>query len=93
MTIPEIRAKLEEIMLRPTINPLDATDIFNLISQLKRRPAVSRGKPASRPVTTDIELRIKHLRATEPDWTQAKIAHQVGVNPGRVSEVLAGKRT
>lgn len=48
-------------------------------------------RKASPPITAEIAARIKQLRKTEKLY-QHQIAAVVGVNQGRVSEVLSGKR-
>lgn len=51
---------------------------------MKRVPTRSRMTPA-------LAAKIKHLAATT-SWYQHEIAAHLGINQGRVSEVLRGKR-
>lgn len=57
---------------------------------LYREPNVRRPPRKSRAVTTAVRTQIFALAQT--DMHVSEIANQLGVNPGRVSEVLNGKR-
>jgi hypothetical protein len=95
MRVPEIQARLREIaeelrwgMATPTFalgNELDS-----LAAELSRRKG-AKGPPTSQPMTAERHERIKTL--AKYGISQQAIATLVGVNAGRVSEVLKGKRT
>jgi predicted XRE-type DNA-binding protein len=53
-------------------------------------PSMARSSKGPR-LTADVAARIKHLWATT-DLKQHEIAARFGINQGRVSEVLSGKR-
>ena len=74
-----------------TGRPGVAKDIRKVIAHMWRRKAVRMTKPRSPPLTPAIKSRIRALAATTDD-SQMAIGLRVGVNSGRVSETLAGKR-
>lgn len=83
MRIPEIRTELHTISKR----------IEELAEELKRRPATGRGTVGrSRRISAIMRTSIKTLARTNPKATHQWIAKHFGVNPGRISEVLNGKR-
>jgi hypothetical protein len=91
-TIPEIRAE----MLR-TADSLKNPALQYLIrsweKELHRRPYVRKASRKSNPCTDQIDRRIRAYARLHKDASQQEIANAHGVNPGRVSEALAGKRT
>jgi predicted XRE-type DNA-binding protein len=60
--------------------------------QLRNRPPQTRGAFTSRKVDLTVRRQIVDLHQTRPDLPQHEIAKITGVNQGRVSEILAGKR-
>jgi hypothetical protein len=88
MTIPEIRVRLLELAERHNIQ-----ELHDLAMQLHRRPAIRKAPADSMPLTPEIERSIRDLACRHPSATYKRIANMAGVNIGRVSEVLAGKRT
>lgn len=60
---------------------------------LWREPRIRQSPPQSNPITPQIEVRILGLAKNRHDWTEAEIAAEVGVNQGRVSEVLTKHRS
>ena len=93
LTIPECRGRLAVIadQLADTGRRDAAKHIREVISHMYRRKPVRMTKPRSPPVTPAIKARIRALAATTDD-SQMAIGLRVGVNSGRVSEALAGKR-
>lgn len=93
LTIPECRGMLEVLAKDLTARGLrgDAWRIRKIITHMKRRKPVRMTKPRSPPITPAIKARIRELARTT-DESQMAIGHRVGVNSGRVSEALAGKR-
>ena len=65
------------------------TDIIN--QYLHRRSPVRQMPMKSRPVTTRVKQQIIDL-ADNTELHSSEIAAKLGVNPGRVSEVLQGDR-
>lgn len=90
--IPETRKQLERIASDPAMPPHLAADLRTCISDLVRDPAVRKAPTQSSPVTPQVKQQIKTLAANNPDMSMQDIADLVGVNIGRVSEVLNGKR-
>jgi len=61
--------------------------LMNALSMMTRRQHV-KGRVKSKPITEDLRKEIIALNRAAPDLHYSEIAHRVGVNPGRVSEVL-----
>jgi len=81
-TIPEIRQRLYLI----------AIELDHLADELARRPARKKAPRSSVPMTPDLADRIRDFAHRNPDWTENDIGAHFGVNQGRVSEALRGKR-
>ena len=101
MILPAIQAELRHCarVLRGEEDGPEALDVTAvpayleyLATQIRRRPG-TRGPITSRPMTDAVRAQIRALAAQVPRLSQAEIARRVGVNPGRVSEVLRGFRT
>ena len=88
-TIPEVRERL--ISMATSLREI-ATEVDQLERWLWRRKAIRRAPSDSVTVTPSIRARIRSLAVEHPEWTELRIGHEVGVNQGRVSEVLAGFR-
>ena len=99
-TIPKnqktMHALIDEIVL-PTLFPRPMLDICSdlraCVLDLSRRPRFTRAPTVSRPVTPAIKAQMRDLHERNPDMTYQQIAVVLGIDKGRVSEVLAGKRT
>lgn len=90
--IPKARCELGRIArrLRAYGDDEAAGRIGDVIDRyLHRRPPVRQMAARSRPVTRRVKEQIVELAQTT-ELHSAEIAIQVGVNPGRVSEVLHG---
>lgn len=87
-TIPEVRDRLRELA-----HELAAPELETLARELERRPPVRRSPGGSAPMTPDLADAIRADVAANPDATMAEIGARHNVNQGRVSELLAGKRT
>lgn len=87
MTIPEVQHRLEQLA-----RELACPELRVLARELRRRSS-SPGTITSRPMSAEAVREIRTLAARYPGWSQQQIAREVGVNPGRVSEVLHGLRT
>lgn len=93
--IPEGRQMLRDIAneLRMAGDHDHADRIIDVVDHLlvRRSPVRGRMPTTSNQVTPAIKAQIKRLARTTKLHT-AEIAAQLGVNPGRVSEVLHGDR-
>lgn len=87
MRIPDVAEEMRLIAARHGIPRL-----IELADELGRRTS-TKAPRSSNKMTPAIEAKIRKLKARHPDMTQLDIANQVGVNQGRVSETLNGKRT
>lgn len=88
MKLPEIANRLRVLAQRHGINELSM-----LADEMRRRPAVRRAPRKARPMDQRVARAIAAYAHANPDESLAGIAQVFNVNPGRVSEVLAGKRT
>ncbi|MGE8129035.1 hypothetical protein ACQKQD_18840 [Methylobacterium sp. NPDC080182] len=86
MRIPEIADRLREVAAEQGL-----PELAGLADELRRRPA-QRAPARSRRMTDQIAAEIRQLHCEVPRMSQADIAKVIGVNQGRVSEVLKGKR-
>ena len=82
MRLPDVAARLTEL----------AVEIAMLSEQIKRRRRVKVAPPAARRMTKELAAQIRQYAKEHPTWTQMQIAKKFGVNPGRVSEAIRGKR-
>lgn len=99
MRIPEIREELLEIAddLYQSSQPGSrlrerANRIAELAAETRRRPPVRKATPRRRRMTRLLVLLIRDYANKHPGLDHMAIAAKFNVNPGRVSEVLAGKR-
>jgi hypothetical protein len=69
---------------------LDGLEV--LASAMHNRVPEQRGRSTSARVTDAKREEVHRLRAEHPEWSQQEIANASGVNIGRVSEILKGKR-
>jgi hypothetical protein len=90
VTKKDMRA-LVDVLVGRTEALLD--DLLRLRFELHNRKPKTRGRPTSVTVTPEIEARIFALHAQFPSLPQHEIGRLAGVQQGRVSETLAGKRT
>lgn len=88
MRIPEVRARLREIA-----NETGNEELDRLADELVRRPPVTAAPVKSRKMTDTLRQQIVQYHQTYPALTQVEIGAAFGVNPGRVSEALAGFRS
>jgi len=102
-TIPQIRARLHELandladyateaeFFAGRVAAL-ALEIDDLADETKRRPPVRQAPIAARRMTPELAREVRELARSNPDLTNREIGRRLGVDGGRVSEVLAGKR-
>lgn len=92
--IPEARARLSalaEQMRRDGIGTYAEKIENEVLPLMTRRPAVRKAPIKKNPVTPHIIAEIRRLARTTSLYND-EIAGRVGVNPGRVSEVINGLR-
>jgi len=63
-----------------------------LYKELHNRPPIGRAPASSQPMTPARRMAIRLDHAKNPEMSQMQLAQRNGVNSGRVSEELAGKR-
>ena len=85
MTIPEVRDRLRQIAAEAKL-----PELVRLAEELKRRPAIRRATPRSQHPR---KAAIRAYVALHSDEPLQDVATRFGVNIGRVSEALRGKRT
>lgn len=91
--IPEARTQLYKILHRLDSigHHSEADDILSVIQNLMTRKSPVRRMPAKRTkITPSIRATVKRLAKT--DLHLHEIGQKVGLNPGRVSEILNDKR-
>ena len=88
MKIPEVREELRQMA-----EQLGIPRLHDLADELLRRPTVRKTRVKSTKVTVDVETSIRSFARRNPDMSYVEIARYYNVNPGRVSEAIAGKRT
>lgn len=99
MRKPEVQQELRAYaaQLRMFGYPTDAGEVATRLDgwadALAQRVAVTHGAPVSARVTSAMVQAIWEIHRLHPTMPQHEIAKRLGVNQGRVSEVLAGKRT
>lgn len=91
MRMDEIRTSIYAIAER--IGGQDAETLRALADATKRRLPIRKAEPQSQPMTPELARQIRAYRKTHPNASHQQIAINFGVNPGRVSEALRGKRT
>jgi hypothetical protein len=84
--IPRAREILRRAIATTTERDVKAAMVSALM--LMTRKAGKRAPVKSAPLTPEKRLEIVALRRADPTLHLSEIAHRVGVNPGRVSEVL-----
>ena len=94
MRIPEVRQEVLRIAnVIKEIYPDEAKRLRQMEKQLHRRkPAKVTTRSISTPMTPDLVKQIKNYVAKHPKATQLAVAGAFKVHPGRVSEVIRGKR-
>ena len=92
--IPEARRILSEVATALHAGRCSRGDAAALIdealSMMTRERMVRRAPEKSKPLTAEVRAKIFAMAKT--DMHMGDIAHQLGINQGRVSEVLTGKR-
>ena len=87
LSMADVRRMLRD-MRRDFNEKLDVIE-----ARLRRRSPVRRAKVTSKRMTPALRDRIRAMAEAHPEMTMHEIAKALDVNQGRVSEVLAGRRT
>jgi len=87
MTIPEIRKRLHELAVSAGIR-----ELADLAEATRRRRCVRVAPVKGRRLTELERAEIRRLVWAHPHLHLHDIAGQYGVNPGRISETIRGKR-
>lgn len=89
-----VRDRLEQIVVEIENGyPYDdAVELREMIELLKREKPAFKAKATHKKVTAEVAAEIRRVKAVNPKWSQVRIGRACNVNPGRVSEVLRGKR-
>jgi hypothetical protein len=94
-TIPQIRELIagltEESKTLSRRQLYIATKIGQLAEETRRR-SYERAPTTSRRVTAAVRLSVRVMAANDPDMSHQALAEAHGINIGRVSEILHGKR-
>jgi hypothetical protein len=99
MRLPEVQTELRRLaaglrMFGVEDDPVAlAIALEHLASQMSRKPRATNAPVASAPMTAAKAQEIRALKERYPAMSQHEIGRLTGTNQGRVSEVLAGKRT
>lgn len=98
VTIPEVRDALYDQAQRLRavgyeVLPEDlASQMVTWADGLHRRRKKTSAPVTSARVTPALARAVREYAAAHPEEPQYKIAQKFNINPGRVSEILAGKR-
>lgn len=87
MTIPQVRERLLALSIEH-----DLPELAALAEQTRRRHAGRKAPVASVALTPELAGRIRAYARKHPAETMVSIGVRFGVNQGRVSEALFGKR-
>lgn len=87
MIIPQVRERLYELAVE-----LGCAELSELADELKRRAAEVSERKVSARMTPELTDAIRDYYYDNPKLTQLEIAAIFGVNQGRVSETIKGKR-
>ena len=94
MKLPEVAERLRDIAEKIAADrPVEAAELTDLADQCRRRPSPARAPRTSTPMTEELVQEIREYADANPAMSQQEIANAFGVNHGRVSEALRGKRT
>lgn len=94
MKLPDVREEMHKLA-----SDLDAAGLglvgqrlAYLAEQTRRRSPKKRAEPRAKPMTEATKERIRQVAKANPGWANREVALAVGVDGGRVSEVLRGFR-
>lgn len=96
MRIPDVRDRM--IVLKFQLSHATkllasvSAELEKLSNELIRRPSVRKARRTSNEFTPELAVEIRAYAVQHPGVSQNDIAKSFGVNAGRVSEALRGKR-
>lgn len=91
MRLPEIKAELQRIR---KYHEYVTERLTVLIEQIDRRKPNGRAPRRSKPITEELRQQARELYAEgKAGLTMQDVAVRLGINAGRVSEAVHGKRT
>jgi hypothetical protein len=83
-------------ILKSALEVDDISDVRAYISSalkyMTRETYTRKADPTSNRVTPKVKFMVRKYARENPDASMQSIANMFNVNPGRVSEILAGKR-
>lgn len=88
MRLPEVAARLRELA-----DELECEELNELADEIGRLTSEPRAPRTSRPMTDTLRDEIRQMKAANPHFSHTEIGRRLNVNPGRVSEILRGKRS
>jgi hypothetical protein len=94
-TIPQIREEIEQLTaegVELAHRQLEINACINALMQETYRRSYTRAPVKSRRITPAIRASVRQMFADLPDASHQEIAEAHDINPGRVSEILHGKR-
>lgn len=86
-TIPEIRMRLHELAVEHGI-----AELAQLAEETKRQYHGRRAPARARRIDRATEAKVRRLARQHPNMPQREIGRRFGIDGGRVSEILFGKR-
>jgi len=90
--IPAARGLLKAALNKENVHDIKAS-IFEALSLMTRVQNNPNPRIIALKVTSEIVREVKRLKAKEPTMTYFEIGLAVGINAGRVSEIINGHRT
>jgi hypothetical protein len=91
MTIPEARERL--LAIAAQIDPALAAEVQRIVKEgMYRRRGVTPTAPKSQRMTKGLAVKIRAMHYNDPSLSGMELAVANGVNTGRVSEAITGKR-
>jgi hypothetical protein len=94
-TIPEIReliGELTEESKRLARRQLYIAQKINQLAEETRRRAYDRAPTTSRRITAEVRSSVRAMAVQCPQMSHQALAEAHGINIGRISEILHGKR-
>jgi hypoxanthine phosphoribosyltransferase len=89
--IPFAREILKSALAMDDISDVRVS-IEAALKYMTREKYTRKAAPASEVVTEEVKTMVRYYAMENPDASMQSIANMFNVNPGRVSEILAGKR-
>lgn len=88
MKMADIRAELHDLA-----DKLNCPCLHDLAEATRRRKRSVRTPPTSKKMTPELADEIREYRLAHPDMAQHEVAAVFNVSPGRVNEVMIGKKS